>query len=116
MTTVPDRVTTINVRKPAEWRLLERSQPMTADKSTERKIRKKIVPRESCVDQLPRRFAMGSVIIFVPPVSDGMLEVIFLNFGQSLHVMLFCGFCKGFFCLVYGVGRKFLLNFLYAVD
>ena len=42
MTTVPESVTTMNVRNPAEWRLLERSQPMSAESSTESTMRKKV--------------------------------------------------------------------------
>ena len=48
-----DKLTSINVRRPAEWRLLERSQPMMAPSSTASVTRRTIAPSVSCDAQGP---------------------------------------------------------------
>ena len=63
MTTVPERVTTMNVRKPAECRLLDLSQPMSEERSTETQILKITENSLRLADQEPSNVAIGSVII-----------------------------------------------------
>ena len=48
----------INVRRPALWRLLERSQPIMADKTTDSVIRNNTDPVFNSDAQVPSKFAM----------------------------------------------------------
>jgi hypothetical protein len=52
--------TRIKVRRPAEWRLLDLSQPMIADKMTDKKSRKRMDQILMLTDQGPRNDAIGS--------------------------------------------------------
>ena len=60
--TVDASETRINVRWPAAWRLLARSQPIIAAKTTDTATRSSTEYRFNSVDQPPSRLAMGSFI------------------------------------------------------
>lgn len=63
ITIVPVTVTTIKVRNPAEWRLLDRSQPITAEMTAETKMRNMIEYTFMLEAQLPSSDAIGSVVV-----------------------------------------------------
>ena len=60
---VPARLTRMKVRRPAECRLLERSQPMMAASAILSARRSKIAPSVSSVLHVPRKPAIQSVFI-----------------------------------------------------
>ena len=60
MAVVAAMATRIKVRKPAEWRLLERSQPIIAPMTTARAMRNTTEEKFNCADQFPRNAAMAS--------------------------------------------------------
>ena len=57
---VEARETMIKVLRPAEWRLLDLSQPMTAESTRESAIRRMMEAVLSSEDQLPRSSAIKS--------------------------------------------------------
>ena len=57
------RPTSRKVRRPAAWRLADRSQPMTAARTAARAIRSTTAPAVREADQGPSRAAMGSVTV-----------------------------------------------------
>ena len=59
------KLTMINVRNPALWRLLERSQPIIAPSKSETASLKKIEYKLSETDHSPRKCAIGSFIILL---------------------------------------------------
>ena len=63
MAETPAMVTRMNVRRPAEWRLLERSQPMTAEKRTLSATRSRMEPSPSVWLHGPSQPAIRSYCI-----------------------------------------------------
>ena len=79
---VEARETRINVLNPAEWRLLDRSQPIIAESTTETTILKNTDAVPSPVDHSPSRVAIGSVIAgFIIKISSGF-SVFFVYFPK----------------------------------
>lgn len=66
MTTVPESVIIMKVRKPAECLFEERSQPIIEDNSTAMTILKKTEYAFKDVAQWPSSVAIGSVFIVLP--------------------------------------------------
>ena len=75
MDTVEAKDTSTNVRSPAEWRLLERSHPITEASSTASAMRSSTEPVFSPRDHSPRRSARGSC----------MAKIIVFSFQPAAH-------------------------------